>query len=305
MSPTSLNSGWRTARRIIDNILHKYPKLPKTLPREGSLPLQIGSKISVKEYNTFLNRNENTGYKFNWERGEVFIVEMAKAVHEAAISYIEDCFKEPNNGVKVGPIKVLSQPLHYKPTGHGEQFAPDVAVCGRVPNVVKPLIPHPGPPPSDVDGNPHARIISEVANTQTVANLNTKCEAWMHETYVRCVLGIKLFPKRTIGGVVHQAMLARLWTRRPTGTSVLSTNATLAAAGVHVTEWDFGTIQHNNNTPTPTGCTTLNNAAFRILIPTIDAFYDSPTAAVLPVTVVGANFTIDLFELQQVVMEEN
>ncbi|CAB4442673.1 unnamed protein product [Rhizophagus irregularis] len=100
-------------------------------------------------------------------------------------------------------------------------------------------------------------------------------------------------------------MLARLWTRRPTGTSVLSTNATLAAAGVHVTEWDFGTIQHNNNTPTPTGCTTLSNAAFQILIPTIDAFYNPPTPAVLPVTVVGANFTIDLFELQQVVMEEN
>jgi hypothetical protein len=75
-----------------------------------SLPLQIGSNISVKEYNTFLNRNENTGYKFNWERGEVFIVEMTKAVREAAVSYIQDCFKEPNNGVKVGPIEVLNQP---------------------------------------------------------------------------------------------------------------------------------------------------------------------------------------------------
>ncbi|CAB4425474.1 unnamed protein product [Rhizophagus irregularis] len=115
MSSTSSNSGWRIARRIIvnkiDNIFHKYPKLPKTFPREDSLPRQIGSNISVKEYNAFLNRNENTGYKFNWERGEVFIVEMAKAVHEAAVSYIQDCFKEPNNGVKVGPIEtIINQP---------------------------------------------------------------------------------------------------------------------------------------------------------------------------------------------------
>ncbi|PKY40335.1 hypothetical protein RhiirA4_415776 [Rhizophagus irregularis] len=112
MSSTSSNSGWRIARRIIvnkiDNIFHKYPKLPKTFPREDSLPRQIGSNISVKEYNAFLNRNENTGYKFNWERD------------------------------------------HYKPTGHGEQFAADISVCGRVPNVIKPLIPRPGPPPSDV-----------------------------------------------------------------------------------------------------------------------------------------------------------
>ncbi|UZO24904.1 uncharacterized protein OCT59_017197 [Rhizophagus irregularis] len=110
---------------------------------------------------------------------------MAKAVHEAAVSYIQDCFKEPNNGVKVGPIELL-------------------------------------------------------------------------------------------GEVVHHAMLARLWT--PLGGSVLSTNAT---AGVHVTEWDFGTIQYNNNTPTPTGCDALNNPAFQILIPIIDAFYDPPTVAVV------------------------
>uniref|UniRef100_U9UX05 Uncharacterized protein n=1 Tax=Rhizophagus irregularis (strain DAOM 181602 / DAOM 197198 / MUCL 43194) TaxID=747089 RepID=U9UX05_RHIID len=222
---------------------------------------------------------------------------MAKAVHEAAVSYIQDCFKEPNNGVKVGPIEVLNQPFkrfylvfhHYKPTGHGEQFAADISVCGRVPNVIKPLIPHPGPPPSD--GNPHARIIGEIANTQSITALNTKCEAWMHETYVRCVLGIKLFPKQAIRGSCSSCNVGMLWT--PLGGSVLSTNAT---AGVHVTEvglvyyiivikfqwakWDFGTIQYNNNTPTPTGCDALNNPAFQILIPIIDAFYDPPTVAV-------------------------
>ncbi|GET56582.1 hypothetical protein GLOIN_2v1670669 [Rhizophagus irregularis DAOM 181602=DAOM 197198] len=125
---------------------------------------------------------------------------------------------------------------HYKPTGHGEQFAADISV---------------------LDGNPHARIIGEV---------------------------------------VHHAMLARLWT--PLGGSVLSTNAT---AGVHVTEWDFGTIQYNNNTPTPTGCDALNNPAFQILIPIIDAFYDPPTVAVVCTwNSCWYKFGIDLFELQQV-----
>ncbi|CAG8633105.1 hypothetical protein RhiirA5_409676 [Rhizophagus irregularis] len=210
---------------------------------------------------------------------------MAKAVHEAAVSYIQDCFKEPNND-------------HYKPTGHGEQFAADISVCGRVPNVIKPLIPHPGPPPSD--GNPHARIIGEIANTQSITALNTKCEAWMHETYVRCVLGIKLFPKQAIRGSCSSCN-ARLWT--PLGGSVLSTNAT---AGVHVTEWDFGTIQYNNNTPTPTGCDALNNPAFQILIPIIDAFYDPPTVAVVCTwNSCWYKFGIDLFELQQVVVAKN
>ncbi|CAB4379432.1 unnamed protein product [Rhizophagus irregularis] len=68
---------------------------------------------------------------------------------------------------------------HYKLTGHGEQFAADISI---------------------LDGNPHARIIGEIANTQSITALNTKCEAWMHKTYVRCVLGIKLFPKQAIRG---------------------------------------------------------------------------------------------------------
>jgi hypothetical protein len=49
----------------------------------------------------------------------------------------------------------------------------------------------------------------------------------------------------------------------------------------------------------------LNNPAFQIIIPITDAFYDPPTAAVVPETVAGTNFVIDLFELQQVVIAKN
>jgi hypothetical protein len=164
----------------------------------------------VRDYNTFLDENEKVGYKFHWNRGNVYIVEMANPEHEAAVSYLDDCFKEPNNRVKLGPIEVLGQPYHFNPTGAGEKYAPDIAVCGSIDHVSEPIIPHPGPPPSDVKGNPHARIICEVANAQSITDLNKKCEDWMHERYVRCVLGVKLFPKITIGGTVNQAMVVCL-----------------------------------------------------------------------------------------------
>ncbi|PKY40339.1 hypothetical protein RhiirA4_453695 [Rhizophagus irregularis] len=43
---------------------------------------------------------------------------------------------------------------------------------------------------------------------------------------------------------------------------------------------------------TPTGCDALNNPAFQILIPIIDAFYDPPTVAVVPGTVVGISLEL-------------
>ncbi|RIB20816.1 hypothetical protein C2G38_1156198 [Gigaspora rosea] len=163
-------------------------------------------------------------------------------------------------------------------------------------------------PPGDADGNAHARIVCEVANAQNITAWNTKCETWIHQIYVRCVLGIKLFPKIHIGRTVHQAMIARLWTRVALPGSVLSTDATLAAAGVYVTEWDFGSIQINSNTPT--GCTAPNLINFQITIPIADAFWDppivggvpTPFAVFVPGTVVGTNFVIDLFDVQQEVL---
>ena len=76
-----------------------------------SLPFQIGSNVSVKNYNTFLDHNESTGYKFRWENRNVYIIEMANADHEAVVSTLMDYFKAPNSGVILNPpIMVLSQP---------------------------------------------------------------------------------------------------------------------------------------------------------------------------------------------------
>ena len=75
-----------------------------------SLPFQIEKKISVKEYNTFLDRNEACGYKFYLNDKKVYIVEMANAEHEAVVEVLSQCFRRPNNGVIRGPIRVFHQP---------------------------------------------------------------------------------------------------------------------------------------------------------------------------------------------------
>ncbi|KAF0428456.1 hypothetical protein F8M41_005862 [Gigaspora margarita] len=302
---SALNSGWQSAvkkaKKIgnkVDKIVHNYPKLPEFPLGYESLPFQIGKNVSMKSYNTFLDRSESSGYKFRWENRNVYIIEMADLQHEAAVSVLFKYFDRPNNGAIRGPISVYGQPYHYNPTGNGEKIAPDIAVRGSKAHIL-PSNPHPGLPPGDVKGNPHARIICEVAHAQNINAWNTKCEVWMYQTYVRCLLGIKLFPK------IH----ARLWTRVALPGSVLSTDATLATAGVHVTEWDFGTIQFN--THTPTGCTAPNLINFQVTIPITDVFWDppivggvpTPFAVFMPGTVVGTNFMIDLFDVQQEVLD--
>ncbi|CAG8690520.1 4385_t:CDS:2 [Funneliformis caledonium] len=313
MSSTSSNSVWNSANKKfkskVDKIFHKYPKLPKTLPREDSLPLQIGSKVSVRDYNTFLIQNEKTGYKFHWEGDNVYIIDMANPEHEAVVSYLQDCFKEPNNGVKLGPIEVLGQPFHYNPTNNIEKMAPDIMVRGDTALLTQPLVSHPGPPPSDK--RPHGRIMCEIASAQNVASWGTRCENWMHEQYIRCVFGVKLDDVRSFQGNVHRSMIAMLWTRRALAGSVLSTNATLAGNGVYVKQWDFGTLQYGTNTAT--GCNANNLNAYQVTIPVSDAFWDPPIvggvpnvaeyAVTVPGTVLGNNFIIDLYDVQRVVLK--
>ncbi|CAG8545112.1 4866_t:CDS:2 [Cetraspora pellucida] len=275
-----------------------------------SLPLQIGSGISLKNYNTFLERNEKVGYKFRWDQGHVYIVDMANTDHEAVVSALMDYFKTPNNGVIRGPIKVLGQPYHYNPINHGEKIAPDIAVFPNSTDVPRPTVPYPGPPPSDANGFSHARIIVEVANTQDIRTWNTRCELWMREQYVRYVFGIKLDIVRNNG---NRSMLARLWTREnpaPAG-FVAVTNPNLP--GVSVKNWDFGTLLYGTNNPTT--CTRAGLPIYQVTIPIPAVFWDPPIVinavtgvrttntvgygVAVPVAITVPNFVIDLFEIQQ------
>ena len=65
------------------------------------LAFKIGSKITIKNYNTFLHHYGSSGYKFRFslnETGEVYIIDMATPVHEFIVSRLQDFFKVPNNG---------------------------------------------------------------------------------------------------------------------------------------------------------------------------------------------------------------
>ena len=83
---------------------------------ECSLPLHIGSKVTIKNYNTFLLNYGSSGYKFRFQlndnnnTGEVYIIDMASEVHENIVTQLQKLFEIPNNGVIGNPyIKVSGQ----------------------------------------------------------------------------------------------------------------------------------------------------------------------------------------------------
>ncbi|CAG8539719.1 2276_t:CDS:2, partial [Cetraspora pellucida] len=169
--------------------------------------------------------------------------------------------------------------------------------------IPKPIVPHPGPPPSDLNGNSHARIVVEVANYQSTESWITKCELWLQETYVRYVFGIKLHKPRNIRdfqGRRLRAMTARLWTQGTAGYQ----------------EWDFGTIPkgtiiYPGHTILTTACTGLGLPNFTVSIPVREVFYGPPNpvppgySPVIPAGLTinpGASFNIDLYDIQQEIL---
>ncbi|CAH1763592.1 1435_t:CDS:2 [Entrophospora sp. SA101] len=172
-----------------------------------------------------------------------------------------------------------SSGYHYNPIGIGEKIAPDIVVSPRE-SLVQRENPYPGFPRGDCKGNSYARVICEVANNQKIGLWNIRCETWMQEEHVRCVFGVKLYPKIN-KRIVHQPIVARLWARRALPDGVLSSNATLAGNGIYVKEWECGTIYHYIHTP--------------ISSPNVEDY-----TAVLPDSVVGENFVIDLYHIQQI-----
>lgn len=85
---------------------------------------------------------------------------------------LADIFRVPNNGVRRGPIKVLGQsckgsfrklclwlvitihifPIdHFNPINSREKRAQGITVCPSTRIIARPNVPHPGPPPSDLN----------------------------------------------------------------------------------------------------------------------------------------------------------
>ncbi|GET04119.1 hypothetical protein GLOIN_2v1789506 [Rhizophagus clarus] len=287
--------------KSLKKLLKPRPEIKDELPSESSFPYKIGSKITVEEYNNFLVRKESSGYKYQRKsNGNVYVIDMSDPEHGAVCTLLQIYFNLANGGaISNRPVDVSGDDFHYNPTVNGEFTAADVIVRPHQNYVQRPIIPYPGPPAGDKNGNPHARIVCEVANAQNIGSLASKCQNWLNQVYVRYVLGIKLHDKRT--------------TQDPQGRFYRSMTAMLFQQGVPgYRVWDFGTHQLGYLTDNAhlTGCNTPNIPAFQITIPVNEVFWDPltfPAAAgyvpVAPPTVTLGNFTIDLFEIQQIVLD--
>ncbi|CAG8809881.1 24958_t:CDS:2, partial [Racocetra persica] len=233
--------------------------------------------------------------------GNVYIIGMALDIHEGVVSRLQDFFKAANGGVVDDPpIKVYRQPFHYNPDGSGVKIAPDVAVYPDIAFVPRPALSTVIPrPPSNVDGNPHARIICEVAVGQSVGYLRQKCLTWMSEQYVRAVVSIRILEARP--GIQEPN----------TGYSYRTMTAKLYRQGMATQRWDFGNVKKHSRDPIrdPAPCNAPNLAQFQINIPVGEVFWDPPAfpippgyAPIIPPAVAVNNFTIDLYRIQRVAL---
>ncbi|CAG8466220.1 2678_t:CDS:2, partial [Dentiscutata erythropus] len=120
----------------------KFPERKRVFKRE-----KIGWNLSVKKIDTFFERQDTRGYKFEIDpRGNVFIVEMEKAEHASAVARLIKYFEVPNGGVADNhPIDVLGSSAHYQPRGRGKPSAPDIAIYPGL--TIIPKSPIPAPPP--------------------------------------------------------------------------------------------------------------------------------------------------------------
>ncbi|CAG8513845.1 4698_t:CDS:2, partial [Funneliformis caledonium] len=99
-----------------------------------------------------------SSYKFEYQNGNVFIVDMCSSPRGQAVAALQYFFGLPNKGYNFlnRPIKIFGVIDH--PSPNGGIILPDVAVRPSEIYVQKPSIPG---PPTDYDGNAHARIICE------------------------------------------------------------------------------------------------------------------------------------------------
>ncbi|RIB00378.1 hypothetical protein C2G38_2150895 [Gigaspora rosea] len=205
-----------------------------------------------------------SGYKIEYDNGDVLIVEMCKSEHELVIALLQRYFNIPNGNVVTSnpSIIVAGQPDHPSPNADGLVIAPDIAVYPHRRHVPRPdsgptFL---GPPPSDLGGLPHARIICELAISQGIFfkdNLNIRLNYGDREYQLK-------------NGI-----------------------------------WDCA--KGNNN---PTACNAPGIPAYQVNIPINDVFYDppiptigyTPLGAPPPPAIINGNFTIDLYVVQQEVL---
>ncbi|RGB24824.1 hypothetical protein C1646_772574 [Rhizophagus diaphanus] len=240
---------------------------------EESLSLQIGSNVSINKYNKFLECKVPHGYKFQHDdNGNMFIVDMSNTEHFRLALFLCICFNAYNGGPGSPalncPIIVSSDTFHSSFVvsflERRRKIAPDLAIAPNELYVPKPAIFYLNPPPSDRNGNLHARIIVELGNYQSMHSLTKECERPQGRRY--------------------RAMTAIFWTQetgRPIPTTgCIAPGLPAYAINIPVNEVFFDLL----GIPPPTGYLPVSIPAGIINI--------NP----------GSTFTINLYDIQQEVL---
>lgn len=118
-------------------------------------------------------------------------------------------FNLNSNYVNINHSNIFRFLVHESPTYRYYlqpccSFAPDELLVKTCPRSG-----YPGPPPSDPNGNPYARVICEIGHFRSTTSLWEMCEDWIRQPYVRYVIGIKFHDKKTTKnelGQLHRAM---------------------------------------------------------------------------------------------------
>ncbi|CAG8474775.1 10113_t:CDS:2, partial [Diversispora eburnea] len=223
--------------KVLEAFSSERIHLPNKPLNETRLPYPLASDVSVRDYNSFIENQESSVYKFEYKSGTVYIVEMISPEHEAVVDALRDYFRAhsplttyaPPNA----PIQTRGSPGHHSPAGDGTFIMPDLAVYPH--RTYVPVPPVPGPP-SD--------------------------------------------------------MRATLWRQ-----------------GVEKQKWKFGTVNKDDSPTDATGCNGPNDPNYIITIPVSDVFYDLAIPAIgytplppPPPALMTANFRIDLYQVQQMVL---
>ncbi|CAG8791805.1 6433_t:CDS:2, partial [Cetraspora pellucida] len=114
------------------------PYFPDQLD-ENSLPYIIGSKITIKQYNKFLEHQESSGYKYQRrDNGDVFIIDMGDPEHGKVVALLQCYFDVPNNTIIDPLIDVGGDDFHYSPARTGELIAADVVIYPNMNQIQQP-----------------------------------------------------------------------------------------------------------------------------------------------------------------------
>jgi len=241
----------------------------------------IGEKVSQRGFLEVLEKVDRTPYRFRWENGKVYIYEIPKAKHEVAAREIVTIIRENRR-------QSLQDRGNARMTTSTWSREPDGCLfpVGRT-----------GPSCDDSwNNNPWPTLIVEIASAEDLDDLHASAQRWLdHNTQVRMVVGIKIWSTHTNGKV---SLLALLYLRANPAQPIQAIS--FGTAKIHYTNKNWLTSQGIAFTGVGTGsvpCNALGIAQYQLQIPTAELYHGVAVPHGVP-----TNITVDLYEIQQIII---